>query len=60
MSFIIFYPFAMHLKCDYASAGYTSDAFDLGIFMSIASFRDVIDPILSFCNALEVWLLIWW
>jgi hypothetical protein len=37
-----------------------SDAFDLGIFMSIASFRDVIDPILSFCNALEEWLLIWW
>jgi hypothetical protein len=23
MSLIIFYPFAMHLKCDYASAGYT-------------------------------------
>jgi hypothetical protein len=91
MSLIIFYPFAIHLKFDYASAGYTrptaknsdqtvmqqwclnSDAtviqqsclwfgpffcdFDLGSSMSFSSFWDVIDYILSFCNALGVCLV---
>jgi hypothetical protein len=39
---------------------WNSDAFDLSSFMSFSSFRDVIDHIISFNNALEVWLLIWW
>jgi hypothetical protein len=38
----------------------SSDAFDLSFLTLFSSFSDVIDQILSFCNALEVWLLIWW
>jgi hypothetical protein len=37
---------------------WNSDAFDLSSFMSFSSFWDVIDDILSFCNAFEVWLCI--
>jgi hypothetical protein len=37
-----------------------SDAFDLSFLMLISRFLDVMDHIISFNNALEVWLLIWW
>jgi hypothetical protein len=37
-----------------------SDAFELGSFMSFSRFWDVIDHILFFCNAFEVWLCICW
>jgi hypothetical protein len=40
--------------------GCNSDAFDLSFLILFARFFDVMDHILSFNNALEVWLLIWW
>jgi hypothetical protein len=39
---------------------WNSDAFDLSFLILFSRFLDVMDHILSFNNALEVWLLIWW
>jgi hypothetical protein len=39
---------------------WNSDAFDLSSIMSLWRYGDAIDHILSFCNALGVWKVMWW